>query len=109
MIEMNKEEDAYAIANDVISYFGSLPKPLLSEQSDAMSKGANKSRMWMVIQELPDEISSVTQFLWDILAKVAMNSDKTEMNLEACARVFAPICTGSISEDIFTCFKRGIE
>ena len=119
-ISIKKDNDkSYLISNNIISFFNELPSALLSFiDIKVFELGIDKDSMWRVLQKLPNEQAAITQFIWDMLAKVSKFESNTNMNSQQLAKIFGPLMTMNkqqISNDALTsskmiaCWKRGIE
>ena len=74
--EMEKQADKaeMQLAHNIFVYFAKLPEPLLGDiDGTVFNKALNKDVMPDVVGMMPEPHASTLTYLWDILAKVAMN------------------------------------
>ena len=100
-IEQNKDDDAYIIGNNIISFFAKLKKPLLSHVDQSiLMKAINKDAMEGVCNEINEPHSSVLIYLFDICAKVASNESRTGLGPEQLGRIFGPMTLLITKKDV---------
>ena len=112
-------------AYNIYVFFSKLPRPLLSDiPQSILNKALNKDVMKNVIELMDEPYASTLCYLWDILAKVAGNQNKTKMNGQLLGKVFGPMVTMVTKQDamgnqismnvlaasrMMAFFRRGIE
>ena len=100
--QMEKESDKaeMQVAHNIFVFFSSLPQPLLSTVPQSVKdKAINKDVMKDVVAMIDEPFASTLCYLWDLLAKVAMNPN-AKMGEQALGKVFGPMCTMVTQQDI---------
>lgn len=119
------KSSVYGAAWNIYTFLAKLPKPLLdSVPGNILNKAINKDVMDQVILAMDEPFASTLCFLWDILAKVAMQSGSSKMGQHQLGKVFGPLVTLVTKEDVkgnrvsmnvlaasrmMAMFRRGIE
>jgi len=115
----------YNAAWSIYHFLASMPTPLLDPvPHDVLDKALSKDVMHEVIQAMDEPFASTLCYLWDLLARVAMNSSQSKMNQNQLGKVFGPMVTMVTKEDVkgnrvsmnvlaasrmMAMFRRGIE
>eukprot|EP01083_Nonionella_stella_P099022 278508_1 len=114
-----------AMAWNIYSFFSQMPTPLLdSVPGEILNKALSKDVMKDVIHAMDEPYASTLCYLWDILAKVAMESETSRMGQQQLGKVFGPMVTMVTQQDMkgnrvsmnvlaasrmMAMFRRGIE
>ena len=100
--EMEKQADKpeMQLAHNIFVFFSKLPEPLLGDlDQNIFDKGLNKDVMKDCVAMMPEPHASTLTYLWDILAKVAMNPN-ARMGQQSLGKVFGPMTTLVTQEDM---------
>merc|ERR1712113_174699 len=126
--EMQKQKgnnNVCGAAWNIYTFLSSMPVPLLhTVPGEILNKALNKDVMKDVIKAMDEPYASTLCYLWDILAKVAMESKTSKMGQQQLGKVFGPMVTMVTQEDMkgnrvsmnvlaasrmMAMFRRGIE
>ena len=100
--EMEKQADKpeMQLAHNIFVFFAKLPEPLLGNVDQAVfNKALNKDVMPDCIAMMNEPHASTLTYLWDILAKVAMNQN-ARMGQQSLGKVFGPMTTLVTQKDM---------
>ena len=96
--QANKPE--MQLAHNIYVFFAKLPQPLLDPvPQNVFDKALSKDVMKDVIAMMDEPYASTLCYIWDILAKVAMNPN-ARMGQQGLGKVFGPMCTLVTQEDM---------
>ena len=99
-MEQQKHRPEVLCALNIFVFFSELPRPLLcTVPQSLLMKAVNKEAMEGVCGAMEEPYSSTLCYLWDLLAKVAMNPD-ARMGQQSLAKVFGPMCTLVTQQDV---------
>merc|ERR1712129_316159 len=99
-MEKDNDKPEMQIAHNIFVFFSSLPEPLLhTVDGNILNQAINKDVMKNVIAQMDEPYASTLVYLWDILAKVAMNPG-AKMSQASLGKVFGPMCCLLTQKDV---------
>jgi len=99
-MEKEKDKPEMQIAQNIFAFLAALPQPLLSTvPQNVKDKAINKDVMKDVIALIEEPYASTLCYLWDLLAKVAMNPN-ARMSQASLGKVFGPMCCMVTQKDL---------
>jgi len=99
-MEEQTEKPEMQVASNIFLFFAKLPRPLLDRvEHSVLDKAISKDAMKAVTDAMNEPYASTLIYLWDLLAKVAMNPN-ARMGQQSLGKVFGPMCTMVTQQDM---------